>query len=209
VYNMIYSYLHQFIVFLRDPIWGFIGVSLNAILVFFGAYFGSKLGYKYTVKKHNEDLIQFKVSYIHYLKEELEYNRMALSNINSYLGDQPPVQEAFDPIKTGIRYLRFQAWDDLVRAGLLPLLTVEEHRTHRITDRTVRDTTRIIEMTCGNWLRLMSFHRWDITHGIKPSNIDKDVNRLASHMKERIEYCIDNIDRSLKLINNSESEGYN
>ena len=104
-----------------------------------------------------------KEAYLFHLKDELEYNKELMNSLSSYIVHNPPIKSAFEAANTGSLHFRLEAWNALVRAGILSLLTFEQQKTFQEADKTIRDTARLIQMVNADWKRNLEFDEWAAT----------------------------------------------
>lgn len=146
-----------------------------------------------------------KEAYLFHLKDELEYNKEALCDIGSYLTENPPIANAFESISIGSSHLRLEAWDSLVKAGILPLLPTEQQKLFQDADKSIRETVRLIQMKNAEWKRVLEFNQWYKTNGagqatqIAPLNIV--YHQMRTKLFEKINDSLQCINLTLKVFN--------
>jgi predicted HTH transcriptional regulator len=70
-----------------------------------------------------------KEAYLFHLMDEYEYNKLLLEHLLGYMKENIPLLEALDPINVGSQHIRVEAWNSVVRAGILPLLLPENQQS--------------------------------------------------------------------------------
>jgi predicted HTH transcriptional regulator len=140
-----------------------------------------------------------KEAYLFHFKDELDYNRNALRSMLAYLFDKSPVPNAFEALNIGSKHLRLEAWNAIVRAGLLPLLTFERQKAFQYIDKSIRDIIRIIQMENAEWKRIIEHHNMCKTSGAQQVvNLDTIYSQRKCNLNEKINKALSDIEITLK-----------
>lgn len=141
-----------------------------------------------------------KEAYLYHLKDEFEYNKEALGNIESYLTGNTPVPSAFEAMSIGSTHIRLQAWDAIVRAGILPMLSSEVIKAIQDADKSIRKTIRIIQMQNAHWKQSLEYDDY-----VKDKHIPrfpmKEVHRqISGHLSENLQSSLKHLNSALDII---------
>lgn len=146
--------------FFSDPLWQSIGVILGAAGVFGGAYLGSTLGYKATLKAQKQQLLESKDNLIYMVILEINFNRATLHKIDSYLVKNPPIETAFDVAEIGSQHIKFDAWNLLIESGVFNILTVTEQMNLLNINGYLRHINQTFQLETADWKRIFAFHQY-------------------------------------------------
>ncbi|MEA4988260.1 MAG: ATP-binding protein, partial [Anaerovorax sp.] len=143
-----------------------------------------------------------KDAYLFHLKDELEYNQDVMNNLSQYISDSPPLKNAFESANAGTLHFRLEAWNAIVRAGILPLLTFEQQKTFQDADKSIRNTARLIQMVNAEWKRDLESHEWDKKNNSSQLAPLKEVYKSKRHyIKELINKGVKSIEVAIKTFN--------
>ena len=140
-----------------------------------------------------------KEAYLFHLKDEFEYNKEVMDSLFKYIVDNPPTVSAFEAVNAGTFHFRLEAWNAIVRAGILPLLTYEQQKSFQEADKSIRDTARLIQMVNADWKRNVEFNKWDTIHNSRQlASLHEVFNSKKSYLKTIITEGIRSIGAALK-----------
>ncbi|MBP3965027.1 hypothetical protein [Paenibacillus lignilyticus] len=127
-----------------------------------------------------------------YLKDELAINHQLLQKMNVFATEGPIIQSLFEPLNSGSNHLRYSAWENILKQGVVPHLNDDEIMHFRSYDRNIRNCTFTIQIHSSNWRRIKEWKEWT---DIQPSTI-KLVNPqyvMSQAIKEIRESIINSI----------------
>lgn len=113
-----------------------------------------------------------------------------------YLTDNPHISEALGPVTAGSKHFRLEAWNALVRAGILPLLPKKQLESFQESDISIRNTSRVIQMEDAEWARVLCFNR--VKHSTPPP-----FNQYKDKVKSNIESTIGIVRKTLITFDDS------
>lgn len=123
-------------------------------------------------KKRERDI---KHSYLHLLKREFMNNQALLYRMDKFVSVGPVIAELWNPAAEISDHFVFEAWESLMRSGIIASLEFEEMESYSHAIKTIRDTVNYVREAKSNWLRILA---WD--HPIF------DSNHLPAEMKQTI-----------------------
>ncbi|QOX63887.1 ATP-binding protein [Anoxybacterium hadale] len=139
-----------------------------------------------------------KEAYLFHLKDELEYNKEVMDDLKKYLFENPPIKSAFEAVNAGTLHFRLEAWNAIVRAGILPFLTYEQQSSFQAVDKSIRNAARLIQMVDEEWKRIVEFHDWDISHkNPQPAPLKEECKNKRWYLNELIDNGIRSIEKAI------------
>lgn len=146
-----------------------LGVLNGLIGTLLGAWLGAYFGYRYSVKHARIEEVKkqaaSKDAYLRHLADEFSYNRRILMEVKKEMLSGPAIDNLWTPAATAVTHLRLEAWDELVRAGILPLLEALEQQTLGGADRATRDAKRVLQTFAAKWQKVKDWQGWDALTG--------------------------------------------
>lgn len=138
-----------------------------------------------------------KETYLLNFKDELIYNQQVIQDIKNYLTNSTPLVNAFDPIDVGSRHFRLEAWNTLIRAGILPILKHDQYELFQKADRGIRTFSRIIQMENADWKRILEFNP---IQKMGESHLIVVHSQIKRHIEQEITKVSDNIKLALEVL---------
>lgn len=125
-----------------------------------------------------------------------------LKNLTAFLVDNPPIENAFEPINVGSQHFRIEAWNSLVRAGILPLLSIEQQSCFQDADKSIREIARRIQIDNADWKRILQFYEWDKKNkSAQLAPIQDTFYSIKRTIKYEMERAMNSIERALDKLN--------
>ncbi|WP_025676899.1 helix-turn-helix domain-containing protein [Paenibacillus massiliensis] len=110
--------------------------------------------YEERFKKQRERDI--KNSYIHLLKQEFINNTNLLNHMKSFVSEGPIVAESWLPAAEIANHFIFEAWDSIMRSGIIAVLELDEVETYRMSIKAIREAVYFVRKAHSNWIRILS-----------------------------------------------------
>lgn len=110
--------------------------------------------YEERYKKQREKDI--KHSYLHLLKREFENNKALLHHMRLFSSGGPIIAELWSPAAEITNHFIFEAWDSLMRSGIIASLEFEEMETYRQAIKEIRDAVFYVRKAQSNWVRVLT-----------------------------------------------------
>lgn len=179
-----------------------VSVASSGISAILGACVGALLSRKATFEairwQMKSEAINIQRSYIRNLLEEFKHNKKILHRLDSYIGPGPNVEHFWTPAELIASSLKTDAWDALIKAGVLPVLNEQEQRTLSITNRTVYDVKTYIKEISVNWLRIREWEKHDIeSNNPQPASTKIYSQKIEPEAKETVKYSIKRLEEAL------------
>ncbi len=150
---------------------------------------------RYTKRREME----IKNSYLHLLKHEFINSSLVLWRINTYISKGPIIKEIWDPADRLSEHLVFEAWDSLLRSGVIASLEFEEMENYRYAVTTMRIAIYSVQEAKANWLRILEWNN-PIVESDSVINELKQSPSPHSVMEQNIRNCKEAIDTAQKAI---------
>lgn len=112
--------------------------------------------YEERYKKQRERDI--KQSYLHLLKLEFENNKALLNHMGLFSSGGPIIAELWSPAAEIANHFIFEAWDSLMRSGIIASLEFDEMEAYREAIKAIRDAVFYVRKAKSNWVRVLT---WD------------------------------------------------
>ncbi|MBS5913111.1 MAG: ATP-binding protein [Paenibacillus macerans] len=112
--------------------------------------------YEKRFKKQRERDI--KNSYIYLLKQEFENNRALLHHMARFSTGGPIIAELWSPAAEIANRFIFEAWDSIMRSGIIASLEFNEMQTYRQAVKAIREAVFYVRKAHSNWIRALT---WD------------------------------------------------
>ncbi|MDC0764889.1 hypothetical protein POF51_29650 [Brevibacillus sp. AG] len=130
----------------------------------------------YRVAKLNNSVSEYEntISYLSHFLDELEYNQKLLNEMKNMLRDGPAIDKILDPAAVISQHFRLQAWDALVRAGLLRNLPLPLQIDLNYTDRHIRDVIWTVQTKAAGWQRIIEWNKYYDQNGVPHQTPVKD-----------------------------------
>lgn len=123
-----------------------------------------------------------------------------MASLSNYISDNPPLISAFEAVNAGTFHFRLEAWNAIVRTGILPLLDYRQQKSFQAADKGIRDTARLIQMVNADWKRVMEFNEWDIKHNNpQPAPLQEVYNQRKQYLKDVVTAGKQHIDMALEI----------
>lgn len=186
---------------LTDDIWQSVGVIIGAIGIFLGAYFGSKLGYRYALEKDKKDQEDSLFFYLHALYQEQKINLECLHKIKTCIVINPPILTALKPIEIGAKHLKSEVWSSIISNGLITLMHRSDSLELGLAHKNILRTAHTLEISCTNWVRIYDFHDWDTKNAsLQPANLSVVMQTIINELLETVNNSIETTTKSIKLL---------
>ena len=78
--------------------------------------------------------------------------------MDSYIGEGPIIKEIWLPASELSNHFVFEAWDSLMRSGIIAMLELDEVETYRFAIKKIREAIYNVREASSNWLRILA---WD------------------------------------------------
>lgn len=112
--------------------------------------------YEERFKKQRERDI--KNSYIHLLKQEFEVNKSLLDHMARFSTGGPIIAELWSPAAEIANHFIFEAWDSIMRSGIIASLEFDEVDAYRQAVKAIREAIFYVRKAHSNWGRALN---WD------------------------------------------------
>ncbi|WP_336788312.1 AlbA family DNA-binding domain-containing protein [Paenibacillus sp. MMO-177] len=147
---------------------------------------------------------EIKNSYLHLLRHEYRNNKDLLWIMNSYITEGRILKEIWEAAGEISNHFVFEAWDSLMRSGLIASLAFGEMDTYRYAVKTVRDAIRSVRTAKANWLRLWDWDKVGQGENVKMISqpIPKSVTLQQSihNCREAIKIAQNALDSAIQLL---------
>lgn len=151
--------------------------------------------YEERFKKQRERDI--KNSYIHLLKQEFENNKALLQYMDKFSTGGPVIAELWSPAAEIANHFIFEAWDSIMRSGIIASLEFDEMQIYRQAIKAIREAIFYVRKAHSNWSRALN---WDkplyvssaeknaLKQSISPNLIlQQDVQECGKAIRDAIE----------------------
>lgn len=129
-------------------------LTADILLEVFSVSLAAGVAYRVARSTDNVKEKEQAMAYLQNVFNELKYNQRILYKLKSVITEGPPIPSLWDPAISEIRYFRLEAWDALVRAGILHKLPFNVQTNLNYTDIHIRDAARIISTRAAGWPRI-------------------------------------------------------
>ncbi len=185
--------------------------AMSVLYTVIGALLGGWLSYKAGLAtmrmQSNQEFTSTKDAYLRHLQSEFERNRGLLHRIKKYVGPGPTIENLWGPAKVLASSLQTDAFDALIKAGVLPALSKEDQRLFNIANRTVRDARLSVEETAANWLRIREWEEHDQeSNNPQPASLKLAFSHMLPEVTGRIEHAIEMLDKALDSLETTNKE---
>lgn len=126
----------------------------DILLEVFSVSLAAGVAYRIARSTDNAKEKESAMAYLRNVLNELEYNKRILYKLKNVITEGPPIQSLWDPAVSEIRFFRLEAWDALVRAGILHQLPFDLQTSLHYTDIHIRDAARIVSTRAAGWPRI-------------------------------------------------------
>ncbi|MFD2672227.1 AlbA family DNA-binding domain-containing protein [Marinicrinis sediminis] len=137
---------------------------------------------------------EIKNSYLHLLKHEFKNNRRLLYTMDTYICEGPIIRELWDTASEISNHFNFEAWDSLMRSGVIASLEYEEMEKYRFAIKTIRDSIYYVREVSANWMRILAWN-----HPIYQSEVMSHELRQPASPKLVLQTSVKNCKESLKI----------
>jgi hypothetical protein len=152
---------------------------MNLLSAILGAIIGGLATFIIVKWQMSKEILAKKNSYLTNLLEEFKYNLGVLRETQTYITEGPQIQNLFLPAEIITDSIRLNAWDMLVRAGVLSVLSGQCQIELRIADRSVWDARRVIMTMAANWHRIREWEEHDIEAKYPHPTSSKEYLKIA------------------------------
>lgn len=126
----------------------------DILLEVFSVSLAAGVAYRIARSTDNAKEKESTMAYLQNVLIELKYNNRILYKLKNVITEGPPIQSLWDPAVSEIRYFRLEAWDAVVRAGILLKLPFDLQTNLNFTDIHMRDVVRIVSTRAAGWPRI-------------------------------------------------------
>jgi len=112
--------------------------------------------YEERFKKQRERDI--KNSYIYLLKQEFENNKALLIHMDRFSTGGPVIAELWSPAAEIANHFIFEAWDSIMRSGIIALLEFNEMQIYRQAIKAIREAVFYVRKANSNWSRALNWN---------------------------------------------------
>lgn len=171
------------------------------VVTVFGVIFGAFVSFILIKWQSKRDLNTRKSAYITNLLMEFKHNREIMYKIKSFVGEGPDIDNLWSPAEVNAISLITEAWNELIKSGILPMIDIKDRTLLQITNRTVHDVKRKIQEISANWKRVEEWHKIDIQKGnqlLTQRMLYKD--KALREATEYIDYSINSLDEAINIL---------
>lgn len=135
--------------------------------------------------------------YLRHLHDELDYNRKLLDEMRSRYLEGLSVASLWAPASTTVGYLRFQAWDSLVRQGIIALVRAQQQGLLWQADRETREVARAVETAAADWSRRMDERdRVGEEADVAFAKLHAAKERAFREVRQKVDAAIETLDQA-------------
>ncbi|MCR8641462.1 hypothetical protein NV379_02220 [Paenibacillus sp. N1-5-1-14] len=193
--------------FFSDPSWQSIGVLFGGVLVFVGAWFGTRLANNAKSKSDLEEQRKTFEAYLELLTTELYNNKKILEDMMRYLYKNPPILNAFDAVLVGANHLSYKTWEQIIASKVTHLLEPKQLLGFNIVNQNIKKLITATSMEVADWRRAYEFHKY---YKVNPSkeamqliDLQHILDQKTSLLKKEIEKVLEHTQSVCKLIEKS------
>lgn len=160
--------------------------------------------YEERYKKQRERDIKF--SYLHLLKREFMNNRTFLYRMDTFMSEGPIIAELWTPAAEISNHFILEAWDSLMRSGIIASLEFEEMETYRYAVKTIRDAIYYVREAKSNWLRILTWDNPMIESNVQPPELRQPTSpkivlqQNVRTCKEGIKIAQEAIEKAIRVL---------
>lgn len=153
----------------------------------------------YEVKYTKRRELEIKNSYLHLLKHEFNNNSLLLWRINTFISVGPIIKELWNPADSLSQHFVIEAWDSLLRSGVIASLEFEEMEHYRYAVKTMREAIYYVREAKANWLRILEWNNPVVVSNSAITELRQSPSPLAI-MEQYVRNCKEAIDTAQKAI---------
>jgi hypothetical protein len=112
--------------------------------------------YEERYKRQRE--LEIKNSYLHLLKHEFRNSSGLLHKMDSFISEGPIIKELWATAGEISKHFVHEAWDALMRSGVIATLEYEEMEEYRYAVKTIRDAVYYVREASANWMRILAWN---------------------------------------------------
>jgi hypothetical protein len=148
--------------------------------------------YEERYKKQREKDI--KDSYLHLLKKEFMNNRSLLWRMDTYISEGPIISDLWSVAGEISNHFVMEAWDSLMRSGLIATLEFDEMETYRYAVKTIRDAVCYVREAKSNWNRILTWN-----HPLFESEVEHEQLKQPASPKLYLQQSVKNCKDGVKV----------
>ncbi|CAN7734321.1 ATP-binding protein [Paenibacillus sp. LjRoot153] len=137
--------------------------------------------YEDRYKKRKE--AEIKESYLYLLEQEFRYIQAQLWQLKSLVVEGPLIEELWSPAYELANHLILEAWEAIVKSGLISTIDFDEMETYHAAVKSTRAAFRNVCLSAAKWPR---FLQWD-------KNIEKgELTQIIPpnlYLKQEVDQC--------------------
>jgi hypothetical protein len=178
-----------------------IAILATITAAWLSAFLGNRYATKQALKKQKRDDKSKKLACLQLLYDEFSFNQRLLWELKGYVTKGPDIEDLFAPSEVIASHFRSQAWDAVVREGIVSMVDIRNRKTLLIADRSTKDAARIVQTYIANWKRILHWKEWDVKNdSLQPSSPELLLEQALREMSQAIDYAIEMIGESLPLL---------
>jgi len=112
--------------------------------------------YEERFKKQRERNVKY--SYLDLLKHEFENNKALLHHMERFASGGPVIPELWSPAAEIANHFIFEAWDSIMRSGIIASLEFDEIQTYRQAIQAIREAVFYVRKAHSNWIRALTWN---------------------------------------------------
>ncbi len=146
---------------------------IDLFINFGGVFIGAFLGYKASKSQDLNATKKTRKAHIGNMLNEYEYNLNRFERMKTYIVEGPPIEHLWSPAEVIADHIKVEAWNELIKAGVLTSLEEKDRNSFALTNNRVMDAKCYIKEMSANWVRVGEWY---------DSNLEKQDQALAPQL---------------------------